>query len=289
MIYSRAVTLGADADHKQQLVWLAAAGRAWLNRSYQEALLQFASAVEDTHRSGTLQALVSSEIERLGDDISYTPDRVVPGRVALYEDRECRLDLCALPAGDAETTTLLYSDASSVIYVVLDREAEILVSSYDAPTVERNDVFMPGARLDQLECRRVESFHTVRANSERLTAHEYRSDRPTVLARISLKKALPFVWGFERATLEAKLLYPSDVSASRTSLAMDFLKVSDHPRLPELCTNLLDSPWHFLRWKAIQFMAELDTESLDSLLARAIDDEHLDIRTTASRVLAGRT
>jgi hypothetical protein len=225
-------------------------------------------AINEVQRSGVLKRLVACEINRLDDDFSYTPERVVAGRVALHEDQCCRLDLYSVPAGEAEATTFLYSDVSSVVRIPLETESEITVTSYNAPAVRRNDVFVPTARLERVACSPLGSAHAVRMSRDGLTVHELRSDRSTVLACITMKTALPFVWGFERTSLQARLLYPSDISASRTALAVDFLKSNAHPRLPDLCTALLDSSWHFLRWKATQIMAEMDMGPL-ALLDRA--------------------
>ena len=267
---------------------VAVSGADWLRHDGADALRHFEHALDNLQHSAALDRLVSAEVSKLAHDGAYIPERAVPGRLSLYECMDCRLDLVTLRTSAEQPSTFLFSDTASLMHIRLDDSAAVSVSAYRASGVERNDTFVMAAKLELTEHRSVGRFHAIRASAHGLTAHDLSSDRPTVVLRLALKHELPFVWGFDRDALLSKFYYPTDVGASRRALALDFLQATSHPRLPELCSRLRGSPWHFLRWRAIQVMASEGFAGVDELMHDARDDDHPEIRDVARATLARR-
>ncbi len=275
-------TLPEDASCIQSV---AVSGADLLRQDSADTRRHFEHALDRLQRSATLDRLVSGEVSRLAHDGAYIPERVVPGRLSLYENADCRLDLVTTRTSAEQPSTFLYSNTTSLVHVSLDDSACVSISAYQAPRVERNDTFVAGAKLELIEQRNLDRYHAIRASADGLTAHDLCSDRPSVLLRLALKRELPFVWGFDREVLAAKFYYPSDVGASRRALAIDFLLATSHPRLAELCSLLRASQWHFLRWRAIQVMAREGFATVDELMHAACDDNHPEIRSAARDTL----
>lgn len=264
---------------------VAVAGADWLRQDGADMRPHFEHALGRLQRSATLDRLVFAEVSRLARDGDYIPERVVPGRMSLYENADCRLDLVTLRTSAEQPSTFLYSNTTSLVHVSLDDSARVSISVYRAPQVERNDTFIAGAKLELIEQRNLSRYHAIRVSADGLAAHDLCSDRPSVLLRLALKRELPFVWGFDREVLAAKFYYPSDVGASRRALAIDFLLATSHPRLAELCSLLRASQWHFLRWRAIQVIAGEGFAPVDQLMHGACDDDHPEIRAAAHSML----
>lgn len=275
-----------EAGAQQALSMLARAGTDYLQASDVEASSRFDDAIASFVASGALQRLLQAEAECVRDDPDYCPQQVVPARLTLYEDPACRMDLIRVLPDGADAAAMHYSDAASAIHVPLDRRDDLHVHAYVARAAARNDVFDPKARLELIGAAGIGNSHRMLVTPDRVTVHELRAERPVVCLRIVLVHELPYVWGFDRADGTARMMYPTDVRASRVSLALDYLQATAHPGVAQACGALRDSAWYFLRWRATQLLAATESVPLRELLERAVKDDHPEIRAAAGRALA---
>lgn len=265
---------------------LARIGTAYLQARDVGAGSRFDDGIAEFVASRTLQRLLQAESERVRDDPDFRPPQAVPARLTLYEDSACRVDLVVVLPNGAGAGAMHYSDSASAIHVRLDRRDDLHMHAYTARAATRNDVFDPEARLELIGATAMGSSHRMLVAPDRVTVHEFRAERAVVCLRIASVHELPYVWGFDRADGVARMMYPTDIRASRVSLALDYLQATGHPDVAEACTVLRESPWHFLRWRATQLLAAAERVPLRELLARAVDDDHPEIRAAARRALA---
>ena len=265
---------------------LARAGTAYLQASDVDAASHFDDVVAEFVASRTLQRLLLAESARVRDDPDFCPPQAVPARLTLYEDSACRIDLVRVLPKGADVDAMHYSDSASAIHVPLDRRDDLHVHAYIARAATRNDVFDPEVRLASIGATTIGKSHRILVTADRVTVHELCAERAVVCLRIASMDELPYVWGFDRTDSVARMMCPTDVRASRVSLALDYLQATVHPDVARACTVLRDSPWHFLRWRATQLLAATELVPLRELLARAVNDEHPEIRAAAWRALA---
>jgi hypothetical protein len=285
MTFSRARDLGAPASIDASLELLATAVGARFRSDSVESRAGLDVAVAAFRASDAAATLLGLELARIGDDPRYKPERTAPGQVSLFESAECSIAVSMLAAGPKRADALVFSDARNSVTFGAHADVALTVARYRAATPLRADVFDFAARFELDTRTSTTDPVVVTARDDLLTAHEIETGSDVCVVQCAGGGAARFVWGFDRATLAARLMYPGDVNAARTALILDFLSASDAVAATTLAGRLLAHPAYFLRWKALQVLAARQPERVPQLLRDACSDEHPEIRTTARAVL----
>lgn len=107
------------------------------------------------------------------------------------------------------------------------------------------------------------------------------------LLQIVLGEYDPLIRHFDRRTLEPRGVSSASFHATRVEFLVDLLSRCASDRGIDTISNVCrESSFHFVRWKAMQTLIEVDTQrGLDELAYARVNDPHPHIRTAARRSL----
>ncbi|WP_395641412.1 HEAT repeat domain-containing protein [Rudaea sp.] len=107
------------------------------------------------------------------------------------------------------------------------------------------------------------------------------------ILQLVLGDHLPVIRYFDRSSLYQIGTSSANVHASRIEFILDLFKRFRYQEAAAAVEKIQNtSRFHFVRWKAVQTLLNLDLERGKSSLARALNDPHPHVRRAASRTLA---
>ena len=102
---------------------------------------------------------------------------------------------------------------------------------------------------------------------------------------ILTKLELPLVWVFNRSNLAAVRAISASDAATRAELLLDLFSHMKFKGGRAMLNDMLRSPYHFVRWRAVQTMLKIyGVEGLDTV-REACEDEHPHVRRAAHSTL----
>lgn len=231
-------------------------------------------------------ALRHAALCRMRELLQAPPDGSGMSTVAplgLFGDIE--VELCAL--GPDSASARLVAVSQPTLWFSLEPDSPLLVRRYRAVDVAHREVFDPSARLEVVMEERVQ-FAAATPDAAELRAVQVSAEKRAPTLKATAPAMADFVWTFDTGTLQAQTLSPANVDAGRLSIVMDYYRASGDVEGAFVAEHLLTHPVYFVRWKAMQVLAERCPERADLLLRSASADAHPVVRTTAARLLAAR-
>jgi hypothetical protein len=99
---------------------------------------------------------------------------------------------------------------------------------------------------------------------------------------LALINAHRLVWNYDAATGQAAFATSGSVDATRMEFALDLFRLfGDTGALPNLARVAREHTHHWIRWKAVKIMLQLDLESGLAALEGALQDAHAHVRNAA--------
>lgn len=108
---------------------------------------------------------------------------------------------------------------------------------------------------------------------------------PVDFVRLSLPPAGNFEWAFSRDTLHATSITTTRYGESNLLGILDLLAQAGNERSEDLLTKLAGHSLHFVRWRAIQSLVQLNQIRGMEILSVAAEDVHPELRVAARRSL----
>ncbi len=114
---------------------------------------------------------------------------------------------------------------------------------------------------------------------------DFKVEKPTFVLKFFSNFIYSLEWAFYRQTLKPWQVTASDAVSSRQDYMIKVLREIGNEDSISVLENLTISPYHYIRWSAIQAVASLDTQAGIRLLKNAICDPHPHIRASAEQAI----
>lgn len=184
-----------------------------------------------------------------------------------------------------------YISSSSGIYTLAQHACigvaagGMTLSTYATGESFRNAHFDPEQRVSfnreiALGVGQVEAMHAAD------TAFKVDVATPTIVVLLLSESAADLQWRFDPDTLRAESCISARLADSELIGIGRTMAAMNAEQAPEVLLELSRHPRHFVRWSAIQHLAQVDRAAALDRLREALDDEHDDIRTAAASTLA---
>jgi hypothetical protein len=93
---------------------------------------------------------------------------------------------------------------------------------------------------------------------------------------------LTYHWVYDRETLSPIALMDPNMDAGRIKFGLKLLALAPTTNALETCVQLLEHPNHHVRWEAVRQALLIDLRQGKELVARALEDEHPEVREAAA-------
>jgi hypothetical protein len=111
-------------------------------------------------------------------------------------------------------------------------------------------------------------------------------DGDVAMVELALTNALRIVWNYDAETLAARFASSGSVDATRMEFALELFRIfEDKASLPHLGRIAREYTHHWVRWKAVKTMLQLDLAAGLTALDGAVDDAHPHVRNAARATL----
>jgi hypothetical protein len=124
-----------------------------------------------------------------------------------------------------------------------------------------------------------------------LDAIELALSAPAIQVQLLCGQHAPLVWRFTRSDRRAQLATAATDSATRSQIVGEFLQHLANESLETIGASigyletLVQSPHHFVRWRALQSLCAIDFQHAKPLLLQALHDPHPAVAEAAGRAV----
>jgi len=164
--------------------------------------------------------------------------------------------------------------------------SNLIVDRYRSIRPLDMSVFDDGAMLELSEQRTPDEGEIFTKNGT-FEALDVRTNGPEAMTlRVNTTNFAQFEWAFDRETRKAKYSSAMNRIDSNLSTILEMLaSVRSSESVPHVA-QLSRHPAHFIRWKAIQTMWNIDETQAKDMLADALNDPHPHVRAAARSTIA---
>lgn len=256
-----------------------------LSQSF-ESVVACKAAFDDLLRSYDLVRFVNSELERMLENNDYYPQISAERSVTVLDRPEYKLFLTCLPRVTVEDSgrARIISGLTGHHVIGCVQGGPVRIMRCRRPTPHPHNVFSRAATLSRLSDTDIclgESL-AFDGNADLFSVIE---SSETLLMRLSTQEIGYLRWDYDIETLEPIRAVAASLRDSRTEFAAEVLGLIGDAESAEVLEGLYEHPAHFVRWKALQALALLDTARALPLIHKAALDEHPHVRNAAQATL----
>jgi hypothetical protein len=253
----------------------------------------FTGAVDAAFRalavSGAPEAILQEHVAALAGNPHFETDAFHRNSLTLFEDEAVTLYIRLLrPATSAK---LMFSTGrADQLMAVLTEGRTLEVRSYRFDAPRDLAVFDPAARIALAG-----NVQLSRASGPILSRGgdivDYVAAESLALLVLEKNETVPFQWGFDVATLAPLFSSTTRSGLSRLETLIELVrelisKRVDPATLTGMLERLCEHPMHFVRWKAVQALSEVDRDAGFAIVRKMADDPHPHVAAAAARIVA---
>lgn len=200
--------------------------------------------------------------------------------ILLFNDKKVSL---AVVRYTKPTKDILWSSENFVQRSISGNDC--LLEHFSLPQTIREDLFDSGVTAGSLGKSRISCGDLVVKRPEGAIDMTGLDQGSVDFVRLSLPPAGNFEWAFSRQTLHATSFTTTRYGESNLLGILDLLAQAGNARSEDLLARLVAHPLHFVRWRAIRSLVQINHARGIEALYDAADDVHPEVRTAARRSL----
>ncbi|WP_173012744.1 HEAT repeat domain-containing protein [Niveispirillum sp. SYP-B3756] len=162
----------------------------------------------------------------------------------------------------------------------------IRLHRYNVDPIPDNHVFSPEHRVIKTQCVDLERGDVFMRNGHHeCLDYEAVDGKPALLFRLISTNVGALEWAFDRDSGRPWNVMAVNPVSSKLCSVMNVLAALGSSTSVEPLDALTNHPDHFVRWKALQTIAEISPETAASIIGRFEDDPHPHVRAAARKTI----
>lgn len=249
----------------------------------------FKSAFDALQSSTECVNFFNEEIEKLTHDVTCRAVVLGGSTCVIFRNAKYTLSLYTVsrPLAQNSSVSTILSDS---LLGTQGRNGLCEYVHYNLPDTVDISVFDPDARLAE------SSRGAFKPHGASIVLHA--TDLITITATqavsflaLSERRVVPYCWTYDKHTLKPQLIEATVSSISRLRVAIDLAEnlygeYGAKEDWSEILESLTYSPYHFIRWRAVQALFRLERDAGLKALVRASRDSHRHVAEAAASSLA---